>query len=77
VVDAVNEVAGVTAGLKWPKDVLAGDGKLAGILAEVAAPEPVIVLGLRVNVTMTAEEAHDPAATSLSMLGVPVLTEMC
>jgi len=72
VVDALNEAASVTAGLKWPNDVLAGDGKLAGILAEVAAPEPVIILGLGLNVTMTAEEAPDPAATSLSMLGAPL-----
>ena len=63
-VDAVAEVAGVTAGLKWPNDVLVGTGKLAGILAEVAAPEPVVVVGLGLNVT----EAPDPAATSLSML---------
>src|SRR5277367_1784125 len=60
---------GVEAGLKWPNDVLAGDGKLAGILAEVASPTPVIVLGLGLNVTLTAEEAPDPVATSLLMLG--------
>jgi BirA family transcriptional regulator, biotin operon repressor / biotin---[acetyl-CoA-carboxylase] ligase len=65
VVDAVAEVTGVTAGLKWPNDVLVGDGKLAGILAEVAAPDPVVVVGLGLNVT----EAPDPAATSLSLLG--------
>ena len=64
VVDAVAEVAGVTAGLKWPNDVLVGTGKLAGILAEVAAPAPVVVVGLGLNVT----EAPDPNATSLSML---------
>ena len=58
----------MTAGLKWPNDVLVGTGKLAGILAEVAAPEPVVVVGLGLNVTMTAEEAPDPVATSLSML---------
>lgn len=68
VADALAAV-GVQAGLKWPNDVLAGDGKLAGILAEVAAPSQVIVLGLGLNVTLTADEAPDPFATSLLMLG--------
>ena len=66
VVDALAEVTGLKAGLKWPNDVFVGTGKLAGILAEVAAPEPVVIVGLGLNVT----EAPDPAATSLSMLGV-------
>jgi BirA family biotin operon repressor/biotin-[acetyl-CoA-carboxylase] ligase len=35
-------------------------------------PAPVIVLGLGLNVTLTADEAPDPAATSLLMLGSPV-----
>ncbi len=77
VVDAVAEVAGVKAGLKWPNDVVVADRddaasvgtvKLAGILAEVAAPAPVVVVGLGLNVT----EAPDPVATSLSMLGATV-----
>jgi BirA family biotin operon repressor/biotin-[acetyl-CoA-carboxylase] ligase len=68
VVDAVAEVAGIKAGLKWPNDVLVGTGKLAGILAEVASPQPVVVVGLGLNVT----EAPDPVATSLSMLGATV-----
>ncbi|MGH3544162.1 MAG: biotin--[acetyl-CoA-carboxylase] ligase, partial [Mycobacterium sp.] len=68
VVDALTAVTGVTAGLKWPNDVLVNGGKLAGILAEVAAPAPVIVVGLGLNVTLTADEAPDPAATSLLML---------
>jgi BirA family biotin operon repressor/biotin-[acetyl-CoA-carboxylase] ligase len=68
VVDAVAEVAGVTAGLKWPNDVLVGTGKLAGILAEVAAPAPVVVVGIGLNVT----EAPDPVATSLALLGAAV-----
>jgi BirA family transcriptional regulator, biotin operon repressor / biotin---[acetyl-CoA-carboxylase] ligase len=69
VADALAAVAGVNPGLKWPNDVLVNDGKLAGILAEVAAPTPVIVLGVGLNVTLSAEEAPDPAATSLLMLG--------
>jgi BirA family transcriptional regulator, biotin operon repressor / biotin---[acetyl-CoA-carboxylase] ligase len=68
VVDAVAEVAGVAAGLKWPNDVLVGTGKLAGILAEVAAPQPVVVVGLGINVT----EAPDPVATSLAAHGAAV-----
>ncbi|WP_396926567.1 biotin--[acetyl-CoA-carboxylase] ligase [Mycolicibacterium sp.] len=72
-VDAVKATTGIKAGVKWPNDVLVGTGKLAGILAEVAAPDPVIVVGLGLNVTLTAEEAPDPRATSLQMLGASQL----
>jgi BirA family biotin operon repressor/biotin-[acetyl-CoA-carboxylase] ligase len=70
VVDAVAADTGVRTGLKWPNDVLAGDAKLAGILAEVASPQPVIVLGLGLNVTLRPQEASQPNATSLLELGV-------
>ncbi len=69
VADALTALSGVEVGLKWPNDVLANGGKLAGILAEVAAPASAIVLGLGLNVTLTAEEAPDPAATSLLVQG--------
>lgn len=58
---------GLDAGVKWPNDVLVGKGKLAGILAEVSVP--VIVVGLGLNVSLTADELPDPNAVSLSMLG--------
>lgn len=70
VVDAVAAVTGVHAGLKWPNDVLAGGGKLAGILAEVASPKPLIVIGVGLNVTLRADEVDDPVATSLLQLGI-------
>jgi BirA family biotin operon repressor/biotin-[acetyl-CoA-carboxylase] ligase len=70
VVDAVAAATGVRAGLKWPNDVLAGEAKLAGILAEVASPESVIVVGLGLNVTLSPQEAGQPNATSLLELGV-------
>ena len=76
VADAVSALGGgcyFNVGLKWPNDVLANGGKLAGILAEVAAPSAVIVLGLGLNVTLTAEEAPDPVATSLLTLGSSVI----
>ena len=67
--DAVAATTGIQPGLKWPNDIMVGAGKLGGILAEVAAPAPVIVVGLGLNVTLTAEEAPDSRATSLLMLG--------
>jgi BirA family biotin operon repressor/biotin-[acetyl-CoA-carboxylase] ligase len=70
VVDAVAAVTGVEAGLKWPNDVLVDDRKLAGVLAEVAPSETVIVVGVGLNVTLSPEEAGDPGATSLLDLGV-------
>ncbi|SOJ53753.1 Bifunctional ligase/repressor BirA [Mycobacterium simulans] len=68
VVDSVAAVTTVEAGLKWPNDVLAGGGKLAGILAEVAQPFAVVGIGL--NVTQAPEEVGDPGATSLLDQGV-------
>src|SRR5437899_1944442 len=48
---AVTRATGVETGLKWPNDVLAGDGdaKLAGILAEAAGDAVVVGLGLHVS----------------------------
>jgi BirA family biotin operon repressor/biotin-[acetyl-CoA-carboxylase] ligase len=48
-VDAVAQVADVTARLKWPNDVVVGDRKLAGILAETAGPAVVVGMGLNVR----------------------------
>ena len=72
-VDAVRATTGIRAGLKWPNDILVGEHKLGGILAEVASPDPVIVVGLGLNVSLTAEEAPDSRATSLAMLGSTML----
>jgi len=53
VVDALARSCGVQARLKWPNDVLAGGGKLAGILVEVEplapGPGPALVLGVGLN----------------------------
>lgn len=72
VVDALAEVTGLDAGLKWPNDVQVDGRKVAGILAEVAAPAPVVVVGLGLNVSLTEAELPDPAATSLALLGATV-----
>jgi BirA family biotin operon repressor/biotin-[acetyl-CoA-carboxylase] ligase len=70
---AVRQTAGVPAVLKWPNDLLAGERKLAGILAEQSGD--AIVVGLGLNVSATEAELPDtgpgaPAATSLRLEGV-------
>jgi BirA family biotin operon repressor/biotin-[acetyl-CoA-carboxylase] ligase len=62
--EAVGEVTGVRASLKWPNDLLAQDGrKLAGILAESSGT--AVVIGVGLNVSTTAAELPD-TGTSLS-----------
>ncbi len=73
---AVRDVAAVDAQLKWPNDVLVGEGKLAGILAEAAAD--AVVVGIGVNVSTEPAEFPPPGpgalpATSLLMQGSPSL----
>jgi BirA family biotin operon repressor/biotin-[acetyl-CoA-carboxylase] ligase len=69
--ESVAEVTGVLPSLKWPNDLLAGDGrKLAGILAEAAtspAAPPAVVVGAGLNVSTTAEELPD-GGTSLTRI---------
>jgi BirA family biotin operon repressor/biotin-[acetyl-CoA-carboxylase] ligase len=55
-VDASGAVAGITAVLKWPNDVLVDDRKLAGILAERSAAGSVVV-GIGLNVRWAPEGA--------------------
>jgi BirA family biotin operon repressor/biotin-[acetyl-CoA-carboxylase] ligase len=48
-IEAIGELSGVPAGLKWPNDVVVDDRKLAGILAEADGAGAVIV-GMGCNV---------------------------
>ncbi|MCD9155339.1 biotin--[acetyl-CoA-carboxylase] ligase [Aeromicrobium duanguangcaii] len=71
VVDAVREV-GVDAALKWPNDVLIDDRrKLCGILVErvETSQGPAAVIGVGLNVALTAEDLPVETATSLWLEG--------
>jgi BirA family transcriptional regulator, biotin operon repressor / biotin---[acetyl-CoA-carboxylase] ligase len=62
----VRRVTAVDAVLKWPNDVLAGDAKLGGILAERTGT--AVVIGIGINVWQgQADLPPDAAATSLAL----------
>jgi BirA family biotin operon repressor/biotin-[acetyl-CoA-carboxylase] ligase len=73
-VTGVRRATGLAAGLKWPNDVLVGDRKLCGLLAErVETPSgPAVVLGFGINLSMAADELPIDTATSLLLAGAPV-----
>lgn len=61
---AIREQAEVAAEVKWPNDLVVGDRKLAGLLAEVAGA--AVVIGMGINVSTRPVEL--PAgATSLAV----------
>jgi BirA family biotin operon repressor/biotin-[acetyl-CoA-carboxylase] ligase len=69
VVDAVRDIAGGDVALKWPNDVLLGDRKLAGILAQRAADGPVVVgLGLNVGWAPDGAASLGAAVTPAAVL---------
>jgi BirA family biotin operon repressor/biotin-[acetyl-CoA-carboxylase] ligase len=65
VADVLRRVAEVDAHLKWPNDVLVGERKVAGILAEMS--NDAVVVGIGVNVSVRPEELPVPTATSLAI----------
>jgi len=63
VAEAVSETALVDVRLKWPNDLLAGQRKLAGVLAERVGE--AVVVGVGLNVSTRVDELVGPGATSL------------
>jgi BirA family biotin operon repressor/biotin-[acetyl-CoA-carboxylase] ligase len=57
----------VSVGIKWPNDLLIGEKKFVGMIAQ--ATKKGIILGIGINVGMTAEELPVENATSLALEG--------
>lgn len=70
--ETVERRAELTAALKWPNDLLIGEAKAAGILAEVV--DDAVIVGIGLNVTTRAGELPpgDVRATSLQLAGAEV-----
>ena len=71
VTNAVNSLYGVSAGIKWPNDVVIKGRKLCGILTEMSAEVRqvnyiVIGVGINANLTSFPEEIRE-IATSLKL----------
>jgi len=71
---AVAEAVGPEARIKWPNDILVAERKVAGILVEGRPPEGWAVLGIGVNVAVSAfpAELRDTAG---SLGGAPADVE--
>ena len=69
VADGLSRSAGLEVRLKWPNDVLVGDRKLCGILAERVelADGPAGVVGMGINTHLATDDLPVPGATSVAL----------
>lgn len=71
VAEAIQQVTGLEAGIKWPNDIVVGGKKVCGILSEMSAEWQKInylVLGIGINANQEVfPEDIAPIATSLAL----------
>jgi BirA family biotin operon repressor/biotin-[acetyl-CoA-carboxylase] ligase len=76
VCEAIERLLALEPAIKWPNDVMLGDRKVAGVLAEAVGDgtDQAVVVGIGINANLNAETlAPLPAATSLALeAGRPV-----
>jgi len=63
---AIFEATGLLCDLRWPNDLMIGDKKVAGILAQTDGPNAIAGIGINVNHTAFPEDVA-PLATSLRL----------
>jgi len=64
-VNAISRYCGLAPQLKWPNDLLIGELKVGGIIAEQF--EDCVVVGIGINVLQEINELPVPTATSLNL----------
>ncbi len=75
VADGVRRSAGLDVEVKWPNDLLINGKKFCGILLERVQDvdgRPLAVIGIGINVGLTAADLPVPTATSLALAGSEV-----
>jgi BirA family biotin operon repressor/biotin-[acetyl-CoA-carboxylase] ligase len=64
---ACERTAAVSPALKWPNDLVAGDRKLGGVLAETMGNLTAVVVGLGLNVHVPTGRPGDVAAIAVDL----------
>lgn len=74
--EAIASVCGLSAGIKWPNDLLLGDNKLAGVLCQTELDRQVLVVGIGINAnldtTALGEGLRRPPTSLRDALGADV-----
>jgi BirA family biotin operon repressor/biotin-[acetyl-CoA-carboxylase] ligase len=66
---AIAAVSGAHVGLKWVNDLICGERKLGGILAETTGmATPYLVLGIGLNINLDASQLCDDLAAKVTSL---------
>jgi BirA family biotin operon repressor/biotin-[acetyl-CoA-carboxylase] ligase len=65
--EVLEELTGARPRLKWPNDIMYGEAKVAGLLAEAVGPQVVVGLGLNLS---AVDRAYPAATTVLEATGV-------
>jgi BirA family transcriptional regulator, biotin operon repressor / biotin---[acetyl-CoA-carboxylase] ligase len=67
----IQEIAGITAGIKWPNDLYVGDKKLAGILTEFSLDQECLeymIIGIGLNCNWAPPETPPDGQPATSLL---------
>ena len=76
VAEAIEEVAGVAAAVKWPNDVRVAGRKVCGILIETSEGVAILGIGINVNGTLAGDADLAAQATTLAeAAGRPIARE--
>ena len=65
--DACADLCAVEPGLKWPNDLVLGDRKLAGVLAEADAQSGAVVVGIGLNCRFGGEPPAEIASVAVAL----------
>jgi BirA family biotin operon repressor/biotin-[acetyl-CoA-carboxylase] ligase len=63
---ALVRLCGVRPDIKWPNDLMVGEKKLAGLLAEVVATNDDLAVVVGIGVNLTARASSDERATNVA-----------